>query len=225
MDENNILSNFDKIKKILRILSVYKLNSYIFLIIIIVIILSGCEQKKFNIKDYTDEKNIEEVVNEFMSMKILDNFYLDGNLYDIIEEKDKNKFNIFFNNITNAAFILCKEDQNIYKFYTEIDEYDGEKLIKGRDETTTQFKEKAIHLKNKIEKLEKEEHKKTHVKVPRIVALGLSLGNFALDNLQNKEFVRLFEELILIKKKIILYDFTMAKNVKSIFDEKKKNNK
>jgi hypothetical protein len=40
----------------------------LFLIIIIVIILSGCEQKKFNIKYYTDEKNIEEVVNEFMSV-------------------------------------------------------------------------------------------------------------------------------------------------------------
>lgn len=194
-------------------------NKLTTIIIICPLFLLGCEQKKFNIKDYTNEKSIDEVLNEYMSMGMLDEFYSGGNLYKIIEEKNKNKFNIFLHSMTNAAFLFCKEDSNIYKFYTEIDNYDGEKLINGRDELIKKFKEKLTHLNKKIEELE-ENNKKTHVKVPRIVALGLSLGSLALNNLEEKVFVRLFEEIIILKKKIIIYDFTMAKNVKKIFDEK-----
>lgn len=200
-------------------------NKLTIIVIMCPLVLSGCEQKKFNIKDYTDEKSIDEVLNEYKSMGILHEFYSGGNLYEIIEAKDKNKFNIFLHSMTNAAFLFCKEDSNIYEFYTEIDNYDGEKLINGRDELIKKFKEKLTHLNKKIEALEKENNIKTHVKVPRIVALGLSLGNLALSNLEEKVFVRLFEEIIILKKKIIIYDFTMAKNVKKIFEEKIEENK
>jgi len=196
------------------------MNRYRRLFAICILILNGCEQKKFNIKDYTDEKSIDEVLNEYMSMRILDEFYSGGNLYEIVEAKDKNKFNVFLHSMTNAAFLFCKEDADIYKFYTEIDDYEGEKLFNGRDELIKQFQEKLTNLKNKIEALEKEENKKTHVKVPRILALGISLGNLALSSLEKKEFVRLFEEIIILRKKIIIYDFTMAKSVGKIFEEK-----
>jgi len=127
-----------------------------------------------------------EALNEFMTMRILDEFYLGGDLYKIVDEKDKNKFNVFLHSMANLAFLFCKEDSNIYEFYKKIDDYDGEKLMNGRDELIKQFQEKTKHFSSKLESLEKEENKKTHVKVPRIVALGLSLGSLALNELEKK---------------------------------------